>query len=167
MPEALRGAWQNIEFGDYPAAAPVVKKAVLSNKPEIKSGGELLKAAVQKELDRQSAVAKQALDANKKWRAYQEYVLLGNTFRGYDLPADAVEAKKSLAADATVKQELSAHQNLEKIRKIMASGKPNSRKKAITMLDKLVKDRAGTEAAAEARTLLESLNQNAAASDSK
>ncbi len=168
VPDSLRPAWQSIEFGDYPAAASPVKKALLSKKPDIKSAAEKLKAVVQSDIDIELASAKKALAADQKWQAYQTYQALAQDFAGYDLPPDAAEAKKKLAADPAIKQEILAGQSLDKAKKIMASGKPNSHKKVVILLEKLVKDQTDTTAGKEAKTLLQQFErESGAASDAK
>lgn len=145
-----------------------MKKALLSKKPDIKSAAEKLKAVVQSDIDIELASAKKALAADQKWQAYQTYQALAQDFAGYDLPPDAAEAKKKLAADPAIKQEILAGQSLDKAKKIMASGKPNSHKKVVILLEKLVKDQTDTTAGKEAKTLLQQFErESGAASDAK
>src|SRR6185295_16462069 len=76
--ENLKSAWQNIEFGNSAAAAPVVKKSLAAEKPD---------AVIQADFDAQLAEAKHWLGKDQKWKAFQIYTALGQNYKGYDLPA--------------------------------------------------------------------------------
>jgi thiol-disulfide isomerase/thioredoxin len=157
VPEGLKPAWLNIEFGNYPAAAAIVKKSLTSKKGDLKAGAEKLNSAVQAEIAPQLTAAADLLAKGEKWRAYQIYNAIGQTYGGFELPADSAQNKKKLAADPAIKGEMTAAQNLDRAKKIIASGRPNSRKTIAAMLEKLVKEQGDTTAGAEAKQMLKRL----------
>src|SRR6185295_10788382 len=152
--ENLKSAWQNIEFGNSAAAAPVVKKSLASKKPEVKNAAEKLNAVIQADFDAQLAEAKHWLGKDQKWKAFQIYTALGQNYKGYDLPADAAETKKELASDPAIKREQTAFKTLDKIKKTLTSDRPGARKQAMATLEKLVKDKNAPAVGAEANDLI-------------
>jgi thiol-disulfide isomerase/thioredoxin len=166
VPESLKPAWLDIEFGNYPAAAALMKKSLGSKKLDVQAGAEKLGAVIQSEIDAQMAVARVSLDKNEKWQAWQLYMAIGQNFKGFDLPPGVQETKKMLANDPAVKKELLAYKTLDKIKKSASGARPGSRNQVAAALEKLTRDQQGTAAAAEAKELLARLN-GAAASGSK
>jgi len=108
VPTALKPAWLQIEFGNFAAAAPLVKKSVNASMPEVKAAAEKLLAAVKTELDKEGEAAKASLAAGNKWDAFKAYSFFTARFKGYDLPADATTTLKELAAEEAVRNQLAA-----------------------------------------------------------
>lgn len=154
LPAAMTPAWNAIEFGDFATAAPLVKRALASNKPEIKEGATKLNEAVQGLINAQLDEARQAAASGTKWQAYKAYDGLGQRFAGYTIPVEVDTQKKELSADEQVKKELAAMKGLELIKRSLSSTGANARRNAVTRLKKLVQDSADTDAAKEAQTLL-------------
>lgn len=162
LPESLRPAWAAVEFNNDAAGAAMIKKGLVSPKPDVKSWCEKLLAAVQKRIESQAAEAKAAREKGNAWEAYRLYNALAARYVGYDLPADAVAARKELASDPAVKSGLQASKNLEGVKKLLAAGRPNAAKSATVMLKKIMADVPNTDIAAEAQALLEQLEKPAA-----
>lgn len=113
VPDSLKGAWQQIEFGSFLNSAAQLKKSSNSTKPDEKAAAEKLLAAVQTELDKDLAEAQTKYDAGDKWQAYKAYNRLAARFKGYELPSDVPTRVKELATDETVRLELAASKLLE------------------------------------------------------
>jgi thiol-disulfide isomerase/thioredoxin len=159
IPASLRGAWQAIEFGDFPAGAALVRKGLNSGKADVKEGATALNAYVQQELQKLLAEADKEKEAGNAWPAYKLYQRIGERFSGYDVPPEAAAAKKSLGADPQVQKQLIAQKMLDAIRKAMASTSPNAKRGVATRLKKLAEEAAGTDAAQEAQDLLSQLDK--------
>jgi thiol-disulfide isomerase/thioredoxin len=158
VPDTLKKAWLGIESGNYAQAGSTIRKSLGSPKPEVKSAAEKLNAAVQKEIVNQVAAAKAARDQGNNWNAYLAYAGVTERFQGFELPPEVLTAKKELAADTQVKAGLVAIKSLDNARKLVESGKPVSQKRAIPMLEKIIKDLPGTDLASSAQALLDQAN---------
>lgn len=122
VPDVLKPAWVQVEFGNYAAAAPLISKQVNSPKPEVKAAAEKLTDAVRKELDAVATAATQARDGGDKWQAFKQYTALATKFKGFELPTDAVSTLKDLGADEGVKKELVAAKQWEAAQRVVAGG---------------------------------------------
>ena len=152
IPQPLHPAWQAIEFGRYPEAAPLLKKH-LNGKGAIKEGAQTLNQFVLDDLTAQMESAKKSLDDDKKWQAYRKYSAIPAKFKGFAVPADVASTIKELSGDDAIKEELAAFKTLE-LAKQAASKSPAARKGAIKQLQNLIKDHGNTEAAQEAEEIL-------------
>ena len=145
IPAELNAAWRAVEFGNFPAAAMVVK-GTKSGKPNVKQGAESLLAFVQSELDRELAAAKEAMSGDKKWEAFKINKRVASRFRGYALPDGFAESLKSLEKDPVVEKELKAQRILSTAEKAL-DGSAGGRRKAMGLVEKLRKDYPESEAA--------------------
>jgi thiol-disulfide isomerase/thioredoxin len=153
IPEALKAAWLQIEFGQFAAAAPLVKKQLNAANPTIKTAAEKLQAALANELATQLEAAKRARDTASKWEAYKAFAAIGTRFKGLDIPAEANAALQELTADGSVRTELAAKTQWESIERVLAGGGLN--KATAGRLERLTKQFPGTEAAAKAQAVLD------------
>ncbi len=124
VPESLKSAWFAVEFGDVNLAAAAIKANLRSPKPDAKQAAEALKKVVDDRLAARLDEAKQAADGGRKWDAYAIYTAAADEFRSFEMPAEAVEARKALAADPAIKSALLSKKNLDAARKLAASDKP-------------------------------------------
>lgn len=155
VPASLKGAWLDVELGHYSAAAAAIKKSLNSGKADVKAGAEKLNEAVSKERDGQLAEAKEALEADEKWKAYTLFTQVAEKFKGFEIPDDVEKSRKSLASDAAVRDEIAALRQYESAIKQLSSAAAPQRKRGITALEKLVKDKPETEAARKAQAALD------------
>jgi thiol-disulfide isomerase/thioredoxin len=153
VPEALKAAWQQIEFGQFATAVPLVKKHLNATNPTVKAAAEKLQAASLKELAAAVEAAKIKRDTGGKWDAYKAYAALGVRFKGLEIPAEATTALTELAADSGVRNELAAKSQWESIERALAGGGLN--KATAGRLERLTKQFAGTEGAAKAQAVLD------------
>jgi hypothetical protein len=158
IPAGLRPTWMSVEFGNYAAAASVIKRSLASAVPEQKAGAEQLNAYVQAQIAQAVDAARQADQAGQRWRAYQAYNAIVSQFAGYDLPADATGGAKRLAADEAVKAELEAAKDVESAKKLLGSTVAGNRKRGVKLLEAVVAEAPQTEAAREATALLQQAN---------
>lgn len=159
IPQVLRSAWQAIEFGNFPGGAAAVRKGLTSGKPEVKEGATALNDYVQNELKSMLEEADKEKQAGNSWPAFKLYQRISERFAGFEVPAEALAAKKTLATDSQVQKQLVAQKTLEAIRKSLASSSPAAKRTAGARLKKLAEDSAGTDAAQEAQTLLDQLDK--------
>jgi hypothetical protein len=153
VPEALQAAWRQIEFGQFAAALPLVKKHLNASNPTIKAAAEKLQEASRKELDAQLEAAKRTRETATKWDAYKAYAALGVRFKGLEIPAEATSAVAELAADSAVRNELAARTQWESVERTLAGG--GLTKATAGRLERLTKQFPGTEAAGKAQAVLD------------
>jgi thiol-disulfide isomerase/thioredoxin len=153
VPEALKAAWLQIEFGQFATAAPLVKKQLNAANPTVKAAAEKLQAASLKELSAAVEAARLKRDTATKWDAYKTYAAIGVRFKGLEIPAEATSAVAELAADSSVRNELSAKTQWEAIERVLAGGGLN--KATAGRLERLTKQFPGTEAAGKAQAVLD------------
>ncbi len=158
IPDALKQAWFNVEFGEPAGAALAIKKSINSPDAKTKAAAEALKAAVQKSMDELLTTAKSAADEGRKWDAYAAYTQITEEFKGFDLPAEVAAARKELGAATEIKQGIVAKKSLDAAKKLLATGKPAVRKQAETMLKKVVDDMGNSSLGKEAQLLLGQLS---------
>ena len=159
IPAALQRTWLAVEFGNYPAAAASLKKSLRSRKSKTKSAAEKLQAYVQQQLDQQLQSAAADLDEGLKWQAYKTYASLRQTFKGYEIPDEVAQHVKTLTADKSVKEERIAQKIFQSARRAVLSAKSNSsRKRGLGRLKKIIAESPETEAASQAKALLEGVS---------
>ena len=156
IPAAFLPTWQQIELGNYPAAAGMLKKGLGTKNPEVKEAATRINAFVQGQISSAVDAAAKARQEGDPWRAFQTYSSLTTTFAGYDLPASIATAQKELASDAQVKKQLEAAKSLDAIRKAMATARTDAGvKRIVTRLEQLSTQYPGTDAARDAKQMLE------------
>ena len=156
MPAAFLPTWQQVEMGNYAAAAGLLKKGLVTKNAEVKAAATRVQSFVDGQLQAAVAAAAAAQQAGNSWRAYQLYRGVSSRFAGYDLPAEVATAQKELAADVGVKKQLEAAKALEGIKKAMPAARTDvARKRVISRLEQLVVQFPETDAAKEAKELLE------------
>jgi len=160
VPASLKPVWLNIEFNQFAAAGPVIKKSLASNKPEVKQAAAKLDEAVQAQIAADLAVAEEAFAAGEKWKAFKAFKQINTQYAGFTLPDTVLERGKELVAEETVKKELAASKALEAAKKALQSSSSGSRRSGQVRLKKLVSEHAGTEAATEAEQLLAQLGES-------
>lgn len=154
IPSELQPAWQQIEFGSYAPAAATLKRYAKSRKPEVKTAAETLRSYVNDQLQQQVDAAAAAEQADDVWTAYGLLTAVQQRFKGYEQPDSVQTDVDRLAKDERVVQELAAVRKLELAMKSAMSSSATARKRAQTMLQKVVDEFPGTQAAARAASLL-------------
>jgi len=154
MSPALQPAWLAVEWGHYAYAGPLVKKFLASKNDEQKQGAEKIKTAVDSLIAARIAEAKKDEDAGNSFGAYKILVTLPQAFGGFDVPADVNDSVKRLATEPKVKANQAAARELDTARRALVNPTPTNVKRAIVILEKLIKDSAETDAAEDAKTLL-------------
>ena len=153
IPDALRVAWRNIEFANYATAAPIVNKALGSRKSEIKTAAhnllEVVERQAAKDLEAASAEAEKST-----YRAYQRYGAIVERYDGFGVVKQAVAARRELARDPALRQELTAIKAIEKQRAPLGSGRTAVRERARSVIDKIIEQHPDSEAARIGRELI-------------
>jgi hypothetical protein len=163
IPAALIRTWLAVEFGNYPAASASLKKNLKSRKAETKAAAEKLQAYVQLKLDEQLQSAAADLEEGRKWEAYKAYTSIRQSFKGYEIPDEVVRRAKTLTADRSVKAERTALKRFQSARqKVLSAKSVASRKRGLGTLKKIIADSPETDAASQAKALLEGLSGSTA-----
>jgi peroxiredoxin len=157
IPASLQVAWRQVEFGAYRSAAAAIKKARGSRDEAEKAAGEKLYGAVEGKIKALVDPAEKALAEDDKWEAYKLFTSAGELFQGYDLATDAMKQARMLAADDGVKKEIGGRKALDKAKDRMASPSASTQRRAVVDLKQIVKLFEGTQAAAEAESILASV----------
>jgi thiol-disulfide isomerase/thioredoxin len=161
IPAPFLPTWQQVELGNYRAAADLLKKGLVTKNAEVKEAATRVNAFVQDQIRLEVEAAAKARQDGDAWRAYQLYTGVANTFAGHDLPAEATAAQKELANDAGVKRQIEATKSLDAIKKIIPTAKTETvRKRIIARLQQLTTQFPETEAATEAQRLAGQLAQS-------
>lgn len=156
IPAAFQPTWRLVEMGKYAAAAPLLKKGLVTSNAEVKDAAQRVKAFVDQELQTAAEAAAKTRQEGDAWQAYQQYAAIATNFAGYDLPPEITTAGKELAAEESVKGQLAAAKLLDGIRKTIPGVRTEAAKKrVITRLEQLIKTHPDTEAAAEAQKILD------------
>lgn len=154
VPELLKPAWLQIEFGNFNAASALVKKNLSSPKADVKSGAEKLLAAVAKERDAAIKAADDADAGGRKWEAFKLYTALVLRFKTFDVPTEVHTKLRELAVDEAVRNELAAGKLWDGVaRQFSPTAAPS--KGALSQLQRLVKQHPDTEAARHAQAVLD------------
>ncbi len=159
VPASLKPMWEAVEFGNYTTAGASLKKALTTGPADSRQAAEKIKAVVQAEIAASATIAKTAEDKGDVWLAYKQYGELGSRFLGFDIPTEVDAARKKLSDNTDVKANLSAQRELDSAKKLFNTASNINHKKAIGMLEKLVKDSGGTEAGKEAEGILAQAGQ--------
>jgi thiol-disulfide isomerase/thioredoxin len=155
IPAAFQPTWRLVEMGKYAAAASMVKKGLVTKNEEVKEAATRVNAFVQEELKAAAEKAANLRQSGDSWQAYRAYNELAVSFAGYDLPPEAAAAQKELAADEQVKKQLDSAKTLESIKKTFPPKTDLAKKRIIRRLEQLIEQFPGTEAATEAKSILD------------
>ncbi len=156
IPAVLHGAWRAVEFGNYSAAGPALKKALASSDPATAEAAKKLVDLVQPKIDAAVAQAKSAVDSGDKWSAYKVYSDVAQRFDGFTLPGDVAGQRRILATDAQVRSCIQASKDLDTVRKILAANEtlsPAAARSVDTLLRQAAKEGTGTQLAKDADDL--------------
>ncbi len=160
IPPIFMPTWQQVELGNYTAAANLLKKGLVTKNAEVKAAAERVNDFVQSEIRSAAEQAAQVRQQGDAWRAYQRYLSMSRTFAGYDLPAEVAAAQKELANDPKVKRELEAAKVLDGIqRSALVARTDSARKKIATRLELLTTQFADTDAAKQAQQFFSGQSQ--------
>jgi len=156
IPAVFQPTWRLVELGKYSAAAPLLKKGLVTSNAEVKEAATRVHAVVQEEMKRAAEQAAKVRQEGDLWNAYRQSEAIATAFAGYDLPPEIVAMQTELAGHAKVKQQLEAVKALEAIKKTFPSARTEAaRKRVVSKLEQLVRQYANTEAAEEAGQLLQ------------
>ncbi|HEX5103835.1 MAG TPA: TlpA disulfide reductase family protein [Pirellulaceae bacterium] len=156
IPAAFQPTWRLVEMGKYDQAAAMVKKGLTTSNAEVKEAATRVHEFVQQELKKSAERAAKLRQEGDTWNAYQAYREIAASFAGYELPLEVSAAQKELAADEKVKQQLDAARALESIKKSFPTARTDiARKRIVRRLEQLVELFPDSEAAVEAKSILE------------
>ncbi|MBA4029990.1 MAG: hypothetical protein C0478_03715 [Planctomyces sp.] len=154
VPPELVPLWQQIEYGSYAGVALPLKKAAMSNRPEVKSVVEKMQAVIDAEKQELESEAVAAAESGNKYKAHETLQKLNDSFKGYPLNEAAAKLKKELPRDAQVKAGIAASKQIQNIERQLANAKPQLKDKLGEQLGKMVTDFPETELAAYAASLM-------------
>lgn len=154
MPPELQPAWQQIEFGSFAPAASSLKRYARSRKAVVKDAAETLQTYVDNKMDVALAEGAAAVEAGDSWKAYQTLSMLQQRFKGYEIPESVAADVARLEKEDSVKDQVEAMRKLELALRAARSSSATARKRAEAMLQKVVQEFPGTDAASQAESLL-------------
>ncbi|MBA4017986.1 MAG: hypothetical protein C0483_12500 [Pirellula sp.] len=154
VPDLLKPAWLQIEFGNFNAASALIKKNLSSPKSDVKSGAEKLMAAVTKERDAAIKAADEADAAGRKWEAFKLYTALVLRFKTFDVPTEIHVKLRELPTTEAVRNELAAGKLWDGVARQLSPAAPPS-KGALAQLQRIVKQHPDTEAARHAQLVID------------
>ncbi len=158
IPPSMKSLWSMIEFGNYPAAAALMKKAAASSKPEIKAGAQKLNEYLQSEID-QAVVSAESV-GDDPWESYKAYHQVMERFAGFKLPSSVAEKLKQLDQDGVVKNEKARWKQFEAMKKTLNVSSPTAKNTSIAKLKKFAADALDTDAAEHATAMMEAIASN-------
>ncbi len=161
VPAIFQPTWRLVELGKYSAAAPLLTKGLITSNAEVKDAATRVYAIVQEEMKRATQAAGELRKQGDEWQAYRRYEAIATLFAGYELPPEVTAARTELAASAKVKQQLEAAKALEAIKKTFPAARTvAAQKRIVGRLEEFARKHPNTEAADEARQLLEQAAAN-------
>lgn len=152
VPDSLRQAWRQAEFGDYASAAPVIKRYLPSTTAALRECAERLQALGERQLAARLDSLRRAKSDATPWETYRRYRAVAEEFAGLKLPTEAEAAMKSLEADPQVRNELEADRLWRTIETAVAKG--GAAGVPVGIVTRLLKQYPNSDAARKARTTL-------------
>ena len=152
VPEVLKKAWRQFEFGQSNEASLVIKQALGASDPKVKECAAKMDTMLKEE------VAKRLMDAEakvaaSKWAAYKAFEGVTLYYKAYPEVVKAATEMTKLKSDAQVVKELKAKFMLDKIQEWAHSPRKPDREMIKPGLAALAKDFADTEAGRAAETI--------------
>jgi thiol-disulfide isomerase/thioredoxin len=157
IPDILNKAWVRVEFGDYSGAAKMIKKNQKSRDMEIKTAAEKLLEYVNDQVNEDLKSANSDLEMENKWNAFKKYTNILKRFKGYEVPEEVGQKIKTLKTDEIIKDELYAQKRFSLAERTYNSRSKSGRKKAMSILRKLVSEHPETEAGQKAEEAIEKI----------
>ncbi len=161
IPASLKASWLSLELGEFGKASAGVKAGLSAKDEETKAAAEKLKVAIDEVLTKRIAEATDLLSQGNKWQAFKKLEMINVEFKGYGLPLEAAATHKELVADEVIKNEQKAVKLLDAAKKIGARGGDASVKRAVAQLEMLVNTMPDTEAAGDAKKIIEAVKNGA------
>lgn len=158
LPEELRAAWRDIEIGNYAHAARSIMRAGREGDAATKAGAKQLFDVVQGSMNTDLAAIGQQLKRNENWPAYQALESFLAKYKGYPMHPAVAEKHEQVSQMEEVRNENRAAKKLASAIRTGSRNTASSVKKAVEMLEELIDDYPDTEAAVEAKKLLEQVN---------
>ena len=153
FPPKVMATWRQIEFGNYTAAAKMMKRFSSDRSPEVKAAAASLNSYIDDKISTIVADAEASASADENWKAYRLYDQIKMQFVGCNYPESVTTEWTRLKKDESVRTEALAMKQWQTIQKTMASGRLTPARLAI-MLQKLIDKYPGTEAAESAQQKL-------------
>ena len=154
IPLELRPAWGLVELGNFAGALPLITRAERRGSDQVKQAATLLRDAVATSLDKEQLAIRDLMTAGDDWQAYKALSSLTQAYDGYEIDEELVAKLKELADSEKVKNEQAAAKKLAAAYRVGAPNTAGAVKRATKMLERIVDDYPGTEAADEASDLL-------------
>lgn len=156
IPAPLNAAWKGVEFGEYAAAIPQIKRHLRSRDEKTKAAAEQLNTVIESDLNAAFAAAEKAEKDDNKWLAYKTYDQIASDYRGHAKATEASAKARTLSRDKDIANDVKARSALEKVKVQLSSRNRSARRTAITLLEEIAKRFPETEAGQEAKTMFDS-----------
>lgn len=114
IPDPLKKAWREFEFGDMSAALSALRPYASSSRDEIKKPFEMLYDAILESFKTRMGEAKRLEELGKHWQAYKLYGSMGERYKGLKELREARLAESRLRKHKAVQEEIKVFKLVEK-----------------------------------------------------
>lgn len=160
IPDELRSAWRDVEIGNFAPASRAIMRAGRGSDASAKQAAKELFQVVQSSMDAELARIGELLKAGNNWAAYQALSNFMATYDGYPMHPAVAEKYDEVRKQDEVAAQLQASKKLAAAIRTGSAGSPAAVKRATGMLKRIVSESPDTEAAAQARAMLDKLGEN-------
>ncbi len=154
FPEEFRPAVRRLEFGDYLSAAPAIRAGLKSDSKSLQKTAGYMQQYVEHQMRASIARHTQSLGETDHYGRYLALASTSERFTPHKLPqaeADELEELRKLPA---VAGEVTARKIVDAALPLLSNPDPKKQAKAVTRLKRVVERHPGTQAAADAETLI-------------
>ena len=102
VPDVLKKAWRNFEFGQSNEASAVIRQAAGSPDPKVKACAKKMDDMLKEEVAKRMTDAGAKVAAGKKWSAYKAFESITLYYKAYPEVAKATAEMGKLRSDAKV-----------------------------------------------------------------
>ncbi|REK27939.1 MAG: hypothetical protein DWQ42_05905 [Planctomycetota bacterium] len=149
IPEDLRSAWLDVEFGRFDDAVGGIRKGLKSKQAATARAAKRLHDFIQGQIAEAAGNAHTALTAGNKAHAYRAYNLMMSEFGDYDIKKEHLDVYARLQADPQLADEIAAFNLLD------AALRKAGNKSYLPALKKTIEKFPDTTAAKDAEILME------------
>ena len=159
IPFELKAAWRAIECGHPSSGLAAIKKGSKSSSETVSNAARSLLKAVEADIALEMKAASRLQNEHKRWPAWLAFDRMLLQYKGFEIPDEADNLKRSLALDPDVKLALASIKAFETAAK--AAEKKNTPavlKKLRDTIEIVLEKAPGSDAAARAETIFKHLD---------
>ena len=159
IPFELKAAWRAIECGHPSSGLAAIKKASKSSSETVSNAARSLLKAVEADIALEMKEASRLQNEHKRWPAWLAFDRMLLQYKGFEIPDEADNLKRSLALDPDVKLALASIKAFETAAKAAEKkNTPAGLKKLRDTIEIVLEKAPGSDAAARAETIFKHLD---------